>query len=126
MRSDLYPELSREIIGAAIDVHTALGPGLLEAVYAECLCHELALRQLPFRREVAFPVHYKAVSIDAGVRLDLVVDERIVVELKSVERLLPVHEAQLITYLKLTGLRLGLMINFNVPALRQGIVRRAL
>ena len=111
------------IIGAAIEVHRALGPGLLESTYEECLCHELRLRGLEFRRQVAIPVLYKGVSLDCGYRLDLVVQDEVVLELKSVEQLLPVHEAQLLTHLKLSGKRVGLLINFNVPLLTEGISR---
>ncbi|MBZ5704174.1 MAG: GxxExxY protein [Acidobacteriia bacterium] len=114
------------IIGAAIEVHRALGPGLLESTYEECLCHELRLRGLEFRRQVAIPVLYKGVSLDCGYRLDLVVQDEVVLELKSVEQLLPVHEAQLLTHLKLSGKRVGLLINFNVPLLTEGISRKVL
>ena len=116
-------ELSHEIIGAAIEVHRALGPGLLENVYQECLAHELALRRLPFEREKPLPVHYKGVHLDCGYRADFIVEERVVVELKVTESLLPVHSSQLLTYLKISGCRLGLLINWNVPVLRDGIRR---
>ncbi len=118
--------LSREIISAAIEVHKALGPGLLESAYEECLAHELSLRRILFERQVCLPIEYKGVRIDAGYRLDLVVDDLVVVELKAAEALLPVHEAQVLTYLKLTGKRLALLINFNVPTLKSGIKRIAL
>lgn len=114
------------IIGAAIDVHRQLGPGLLESAYEECLCHELHLRELCFERQVSLPVVYKGLNLDCGYMLDLIVEREVVLELKSVEKLLPVHEAQLLTYLKLSGKRVGLLINFNVPVLTQGIVRRVL
>ena len=116
-------ELSHEIIGAAIEVHRALGPGLLENVYQECLAHELALRRLPFEREKPLPVRYKGVHLDCGYRADFIVEERVVVELKVTESLLPVHSSQLLTYLKISGCRLGLLINWNVPVLRDGIRR---
>lgn len=116
-------ELSRQVIGACIEVHRQLGPGLLEGIYEECLCHELQLRSLPFVRQVALPVQYKGVKLDGGYRIDLVVGGGLVVELKTVDELLPVHQAQLLTYLKLSGLSLGLLVNFNSAVLRQGIRR---
>jgi len=114
------------IIGAAIEVHRHLGPGLLESAYEECLCHELHVRGIDFRRQVDLPVEYKGLKLDCGYRLDLIVHEEVVVELKCVERVLPVHEAQLLTYMMLTGKRVGLLINFNVPLLTKGITRRVL
>jgi GxxExxY protein len=114
------------IIGAAIEVHRQLGPGLLESAYEECLCHELHLRGLAFERQVDLPVSYKGLQLDCGYKMDLVVDQEVVLELKCVEKILPVHEAQLLTYLKLSGKRVGLLINFNVPLLTQGIIRRVL
>ena len=123
----LHSELTEQIIGAAIEVHRALGPGLLESAYEECSCHELHLRGLQFLRQVPLPVEYKGVKLDCGYRLDLVVDDSVVLELKCVEHVMPVHEAQLLTYLKLTGKRVGLILNFNVPTLvRGGIVRKVL
>ncbi len=121
----LKPEdkLSREIIGAAIEVHKYLGPGLLESAYEECLCRELSLRDLPFERQKAVPVEYKGVKLDCGYRLDVVVDKLVVLELKAINALESIHDAQLITYLKLTGLKLGILINFNVPVLKNGIKR---
>ncbi|MBN2024454.1 MAG: GxxExxY protein [Pirellulales bacterium] len=118
--------LTASIIGGAIEVHRALGPGLLESAYEECLCRELSLRRHPFERQVALPVHYKGVDLDCGYRMDLVVDDRVIVELKCVETILPVHEAQLMTYLKLSGKSIGLLMNFKVPVLKDGIVRRIL
>ncbi|HEY8105780.1 MAG TPA: GxxExxY protein [Gemmatimonadales bacterium] len=114
-----------DIIGAAIEVHRCLGPGLLEAVYLECLCHELRLRNVVFDREIPLSLHYKGLQLNQSYRLDLIVAGSIIVELKSVEKLHPVHQAQLLTYLKLKRLPLGLLINFNVPVLRSGIVRIA-
>jgi GxxExxY protein len=114
------------IVGAAIEVHRALGPGLLESAYEECLCHELHLRRLAFERQVDLPVSYKGLSLDCGYKMDVVVNETVILELKSVEKILPIHEAQLLTYLKLSGKHVGLLINFNVPLLTQGIVRRVL
>jgi GxxExxY protein len=119
-------DLTGEIIAAAIDVHRALGPGLLESAYRASMCHELKLRGIAFQAEVDLPVKYKGVRLDCGYRMDLVVRNRIVVELKSVERMLEVYEAQLLTYLRLSGMHVGLLINFNVPSLRRGIVRRIL
>jgi len=119
-RMPVYVErsLTSEIIAAAIEVHRALGPGLLESAYQACLCRELQLRELDFAQQVDFPLSYKGIKLDCSYRLDLIVANRVVVELKSVHDILPVHEAQLLTYLQLTGLRVGLLINFNVPVLR--------
>ncbi len=119
-------ELSHEVIGAAIEVHRVLGPGLLESAYVECLCHELTLREIPFQREVRLPVDYKGLKLDCGYRVDLVVADALAVEAKCVERLLPVHDAQLVTYLRVGGWKLGLLINFNVAVLKNGIHRRVL
>ena len=107
-------ELSSKIIGAAIEVHKALGPGLLESVYEECLCHELGLQGISFDRQRSLPVQYKGNKLDIGYRLDIVVDNRIILELKSCDKIEPIHNAQLLTYLKLSGLNLGLLLNFNV------------
>ena len=119
-------DLTHEIIGAAMVVHDALGPGLLESVYEECLCRELSLRGLAFRRQVDLPVSFKGVKLAVACRADLIVADAVVVELKAVEQVLPVHEAQLLTYVRLSGKRVGLLLNFNVPALKDGIVRRIL
>ena len=116
-------ELTHRIIGASIEVHQALGPGLLESAYEECLCRELELCGLPFERQVALPLNYKNVQLSCGYRVDLLVDRRVVVEIKAVDRLMPIHEAQLLTYLRLGRWRVGLIINFNVPVLRDGIRR---
>ena len=116
-------EITDAIIGSAIEVHQALGPGLLESAYEECLCHELAERGLAFRRQVPLPVVYKGVRLECGYRMDVVVERRVIVELKTVERLMPVHQAQLLTYLKLTRIRLGLLMNFHVSVLHCGIRR---
>jgi GxxExxY protein len=107
-------------------VHRALGPGLLESAYEECLCHELTLRRLAFERQKPLPVEYKGTKLDCGYRLDLLVEALVVVEIKAVEVIQPIHEAQLLTYLKLGGWKLGLLINFNVPFLKDGIRRRIL
>ncbi len=115
--------LSHAIIGAAIDVHRELGPGLLESAYAHCLALELSSRGLYHRREVTIPIIYKGRTLDVSYRADLIVEERILVEVKSVQRLDPVHHAQLMTYLRLTRLHLGLLLNFNSAVLKEGIVR---
>ena len=115
--------LTEKVIGAAIEVHKSLGPGLLEAAYEECLCYELGSRKIGYQRQVPVPVKYKEVSLDCGYRLDVVVEETIILELKSCERIENIHKAQLLTYLKTSGLKIGLIINFNVPFLKDGIVR---
>ena len=119
-------EITEAVIGAAIEVHRALGPGLLESAYVQCLCYELTLRKIPFELELPLPVVYKGLKLDCGYRLDMLVAGAVVVEVKAVERLAPVHEAQLLTYLRLGGWKAALLINFNVPVLRDGIVRRVL
>jgi GxxExxY protein len=116
-------ELTGEVIGAAIEVHKTLGPGLLESVYEECLCKELGWREIPYVRQKELPVEYKGSKLDCGYRLDVVVADELIVELKACENLEPIHEAQLLTYLKLTGIHVGLLINFNVPLLKEGIKR---
>ena len=115
--------LTELIIGAAIEVHRATGPGLLESVYEECLCYELSQRGLKFTRQVELPISYKAIKLNSGFRMDLVVEDSVVLELKTVEELLPIHSAQLLTYLKLSGKTLGLLINFNEPTLKRGLKR---
>ncbi|HEV8430381.1 MAG TPA: GxxExxY protein [Pyrinomonadaceae bacterium] len=119
-------QLTHEIIGAAIEVHRKLGPGLLESSYRECLCRELLLRGVAFRREKGLPLEYKGIKLDCGYRIDILVADRVVVEVKSVEMLAPIHDAQLLTYLRLGGWRVGLLINFNVVVLKDGIHRRIL
>ena len=116
-------QLTHEIIGAAIEVHRLLGPGLLESAYEECLCHELTLRKLGVQRQVPVPVVYKEVELECGYRLDLVVERKVILELKSIEAFSPVHEAIMLTYLRLSGYRIGLLINFNVTILKDGIRR---
>jgi GxxExxY protein len=116
-------EISGQVIGAAIEVHRNLGPGLLESTYETCLAHELEMRGLCTERQKTLPVIYKDIRLDDGYRIDLIVDQKVVVEIKSVDELAPVHEAQVLMYLKLSNLRLGLLINFNVPLLKQGIRR---
>ncbi len=115
--------VAKEVVDAAFKVHTALGPGLVEEVYEACLCHELHRRGLKFRSQVSLPIVYEGVKLKAGVRLDLLVEDKVIVEIKAVEKMTPLFKAQLLTYLKLTGLRLGLLINFNVPLIRDGISR---
>ncbi len=122
----LHGEVSGEVLGAAIRVHRALGPGLLESVYEACLEHELRQRGVKVRRQVGLQVEYDGVRLDQGYRVDLIVEERVIVEVKAVESLLPIHEAQLFTYLRLSGLRLGLLLNFNTERLKDGILRRVL
>jgi GxxExxY protein len=119
-------ELTGRIIGAAIEVHRTLGPGLLESAYHACLAREFSLQGIPFESQKSLPVDYKGIRLDCGYRLDFVVADKVVVELKAVDVIHPVHEAQLLTYLKLTGCRVGLLINFNVPALKEGIHRMVL
>ena len=116
-------DITHEIIGAAIEVHKRLGPGLLESAYEECLSHELRLRNLTVERQRGIPVVYKEVKLECGYRLDLLVEGRIVVELKSVEGLAPIHEAIILTYLRLSGHKIGLLINFNVAILKDGVRR---
>lgn len=119
----IYEKLTEQIIGAAIEVHKALGPGLMEGVYEECLCHELALRGLAFQRQVSIPLFYKGKNLDCGHRLDVLVEDTVILELKSLEHVMRIHEAQLLTYMKLLKRPVGLLINFNVPTLTQGITR---
>jgi GxxExxY protein len=116
-------ELTQKIIGAAIEVHKALGPGLLESAYEECIAYELLIANVSFERQVPLPVSYKSVQLDCGYRLDFLIEHTVVLELKAVESLQPIHEAQLLTYLKLGGWPIGLLINFNVPVLTKGIKR---
>jgi len=116
-------DLTETIIGAAIEVHKRLGPGLLESAYEECLCYELGSRKIGFERQKPLPINYKEIRLDCGYRLDVVVERAIILELKSCERIENIHKAQLLTYLKLSGLKVGLIVNFNVPVLKSGIVR---
>jgi GxxExxY protein len=122
----LHEELSKEVIGAAIEVHKTLGPGLLENVYEECLCRELQLRHVEFARQVILPVEYKGITVDCAYRMDIVVQDAVVVEIKCVKAFEPVHEAQLLTYLRLSGKKVGLLMNFHVATMRDGILRRVL
>ena len=116
-------QLSSRIIGAAIEVHKNLGPGLLESAYEECLCHELSIQGLLFEKQKPLSIDYKGKKLDCGYRLDIVVEKAVIIELKSCEKIEPIHKAQLLTYLKLSGLNLGLILNFNVSLMRDGIVR---
>lgn len=122
----LEKDLTDKIIGAAIEVHKILGPGLLESSYQVCIEHESELRKISFEHQVELPLNYKGIDLDAGYKIDLIYEKKVIVELKAVERVLPVHEAQLLTYMKLTGIRVGLLLNFNVPVLKNGIYRRVL
>ena len=122
----LEMELTEQIIAAAIEVHRALGPGLLESSYQLCMAHEYTLRKIPFEQQVPIKIAYKGIDLDGGYRIDFMIDKKVILELKAIEEVLPVHEAQLLTYLKLTGIRVGLLINFNVPVLKNGIYRRVL
>jgi GxxExxY protein len=117
------PHQTYDIVGAAIEIHRQLGPGLLESAYERCLSRELLVRGIPFQRQVPLPVEYRGVQLDCGYRLDLVVAESIIVEVKAVSKVLPIHRAQVLTYLKLTDCRLGLLINFNVEVLHTGVHR---
>lgn len=122
----IHEDLTEQVIGAAIEVHRELGPGLLESAYQVCLCHELNLRRIPFQQKMELPLTYKGCRLDAGYEVDILVDQKIVLELKSVLVLHPVFEAQLLTYMKLTRTPVGLLINFHVPVLKDGIKRRVL
>ena len=121
-----FNELTEVSIGAAMEVHRALAPGLLESTYEMCLCRELSLREIPFERQVPMPVEYKGVKLDCGYRADIIIDGTILLEIKAIDSLLPVHDAQLLTYLRLGGWKIGLLINFNVELLKHGLRRRVL
>ncbi len=116
-------QLTSQIIGAAIEVHKALGPGLLESTYDECLCKELELKSMSFARQKEIPVNYKGHFLDCGYRIDVLVEKEVILELKSCQELEPIHKAQLLTYLRLTGKQVGLLLNFNVVRMKDGIVR---
>jgi GxxExxY protein len=118
-----FDELSNKVLGCAIAVHRELGPGLLESTYEQCLAYELSRANIPFKLQVELPVKYKEIRLDCGYRIDLLADDRLIVELKSVDQLLPIHEAQVLTYMKLAGANIGLLINFNVMVLKRGIRR---
>ena len=116
-------KLSNKIIGSAIEVHKGLGPGLLESIYEECLCYEFDIRKISYDRQVVLPVKYKDKKFSGGYRLDILVEDSIILEFKAVDNVEAIHKAQLLAYLKLSGIKLGLIINFNVPVLKDGIVR---
>lgn len=116
-------QLTSQIIGAAIEVHKEIGPGLLESAYETCLCHELMLQELKFERQKEVPVQYKGLRLDCGYRIDVLVEDQIIVELKACQDLEPIHKAQVLTYLRLTGKQVGLLLNFNVDRMKDGIVR---
>ena len=122
----LHEGITEAVIGAAIEVHKTLGPGLLESAYEACLIHELIARGLSVASQVELPVDYKGNRVDCAFRIDIVVEGQVLIELKSVEKVLPIHEAQLLTYMKLSGIRVGLLINFNARTLRDGLIRRVL
>jgi len=119
----LARELTERVIGLAIEVHRSTGPGLLESVYEGCLCHELEQSGIAFERQVGIPVIYKGVRFDEGFRADILVDRQVVVEIKAVTNLLPAHDAQVLTYLRMSGLRVGLLFNFHAPLLKDGLRR---
>jgi GxxExxY protein len=118
-----FDELSNKVLGCAIEVHKELGPGLLESTYEQCLAYELTQTHIPFRLQVPVPVEYKETKLECGYRIDLLIDDQLIIELKSVEQSLKIHEAQILTYMRLAKVRIGLLINFNVPLLRKGIKR---
>lgn len=118
-----FGELSNKVIGCAIEVHRHLGPGLLESTYEQCLARELALAEIVFQRPAPLPVEYKGVELDCGYRIDLLIEKQLIIELKAVEQLLPIHEAQILTYMKLANISTGLLINFNVGLVKDGIKR---
>jgi GxxExxY protein len=118
-----FEDLSGEIIGCAIEVHKILGPGLLESAYEECLAHELRKKKISYERQKELPVIYKEINLECGYRIDLLVDNRILVELKSVEKFMPVHTAQILTYMRLSNIKTSLLINFNVTVLKNGLKR---
>ena len=122
-KSERLDQLTEKIIGCAIEVHKALGPGLLESAYEECLCFELSSVGLGFARQVSLPVVYKQIKLDCGYRLDIIVDDLVIVEIKAVERLAPIHEAQLLSYLRMLDKRVGLILNFHSTILKSGIKR---
>ena len=121
-----FDELSKRVIGCAIEVHRNLGPGLLESTYEQCLAHELKCAEIPFMLQHSLPVKYKGVKLDCGYRVDLLIDNKVIVELKSVDKLVPIYQAQLLSYMKLAGIKIGLLINFNVQFMKNGIKRMVL
>ena len=123
---DEINDLTYKIIGCAMKVHRLLGPGLLESTYEHCLARELLLKGIKYERQVGLPVIYENCQLDAGYRIDLLVEDRVIIELKSIDKIAPIHKAQLLTYMKLSGKRLGLLMNFNVVSLKEGIIRMIL
>ena len=121
-----HKELTEKLIACAIEVHRHLGPGLFESAYEECYCHELGLQQISHERQKALPLIYKDVKLECGYRMDIVAANKVVVEIKCVDKIMPIHEAQLLTYLKLSGMQVGLIINFHAPTVKDGIKRLAL
>jgi len=119
-------ELTEKLIACAMEVHKHLGPGLLESAYEECYCHELKLQNVPVERQRSLPLEYKGIKLDCGYRMDVVADGKVVVEVKCVENILPIHEAQLLTYLRLSGIRVGLILNFYSRLIKEGIKRLVL
>lgn len=118
-----FDELSNEVIGCALEVHRTLGPGLLESAYQGCLVHELSESGIPFKAQYPMPIEYKGIRLDCGYRLDLLVDKKLIVEIKSVEKVMGIHKAQLLTYMRLSKVKIGLLLNFNVDVLKKGIER---
>lgn len=118
-----YEKITEPVIQAAIEVHKALGPGLLESAYEQCLAYELKQKEISFKLQHGLPVEYKSIKLDCGYRIDLFVEEKLIVELKSVDRILPIHEAQILTYMKLAKVKVGLLINFNELRVKEGIKR---
>jgi GxxExxY protein len=121
-----FDDLSNKVIGCAIEVHRNLGPGLLESTYEQCLARELKISEIPFKLQYPLPVKYKGIKLDCGYRIDLFVDNSLIVELKSVDKLLPIHQAQILTYMKLSEIKVGLLMNFNVEYIKKGIKRMVL
>ena len=121
-----FDELSNRVIGCALEVHRNLGPGLLESTYEQCFAHELRVEGMPFKLQHPLPVEYKGLKLDCGYRVDLLIDNSLIVELKSVDSMLPIHQAQLLTYMKLSSIKIGLLMNFNVKYLKTGIIRMVL
>lgn len=122
----VHEKLTEQIVAAAIEVHRILGPGLIEAVYEKALCHELTLRGISFQNQIALPVHYKGVDLECGFRVDILAEDALIIEVKSIANILPPHEAQLLTYMKFAKKRVGFIFNFNVLVFKHGIVRRDL
>lgn len=122
----IHENLTEQVVAAAIEVHRVLGPGLLESVYEKALCHELTLRRLSFQNQIALPMHYKGVDLECGFRVDILVGDAVIIEVKSIANILPPHEAQLLTYMKFAKKRVGFIFNFNVPVFKHGVVRRDL